>query len=398
MAKFGEGDVVIVDAVRTALTSYLGPLSGIPAPQLGAEAIKALLERSKLGPEAVDEVIIGNVIGAGLGQNVGRQAALGAGLPDSVVAWTLNFVCGSGLKAVMAGANAIRAGEAEVVVAGGTESMSGAPYLVPQARTGYRLGDGKLVDAMVKDGLWEVYNDFHMGNTAECVAEKYGVSRADQDAFALQSHQRAVAAIDAGKFKSEIAPVSVPQRKKPPMVVDVDDIPRRDTSLEKLARLKPVFKKDGTVTAGNASSLSDGASAVLLASGAAAKRLGLQPLARLTGQAGAGIEPKWIMMAPEIAVKKLLEKTGAELADFDLVELNEAFSAAAVALTRELKLDPARTNVNGGAVALGHPIGCTGARILTTLVHALRDRGGTKGLAALCIGGGNAVAVSVETM
>ena len=312
------------------------------------------------------------------------------------MAWTLNFVCGSGLKAVMEASNAIKAGEAEVVIAGGTESMSGAPYLVPKARTGYRLGDGKLVDAMVKDGLWEVYNDFHMGNTAECVAEKYEVTREEQDKFALESTRRALAAIDGGKFKNEIVPVEVPQRKGDPVVVDTDDIPRRDTSLEKLARLRPVFQKDGTVTAGNASSLSDGAGAVLLCSAAAAGKLGLTPMARLTGQAGAGIEPKWIMMAPEIATRKLLEKTGAKISDFDLVEVNEAFSSAAVALTRVLELDPGKTNVNGGAAALGHPIGCTGARLLATLVHALKDRGGKTGLATLCIGGGNAVAVSVE--
>ncbi len=396
MAEIRDNDVVIVDAVRTPLGSYLGPLSSASAPQLGVVTVKALLGRTGLAPEAVDEVIFGNVIGAGLGQNVSRQVALGAGLPDSIVAWTLNFVCGSGLKAVMTGANAIRAGEADVVIAGGTESMSNAPYLLPKARTGYRLGDGKLVDAMVKDGLWEVYNDFHMGNTAECVAEKYGVSREDQDKFALRSTERALAAIDGGKFKNEIAAVSVPQRKGDAVVIDTDDIPRRDSSLEKLARLRPVFRKDGTVTAGNASSLSDGASAVLLCSGSAAKKLNLTPMARLTGQAGAGIEPKWIMMAPELAVKKLFEKTGAKLSDFDLVEVNEAFSSAAVALTAELALDPGKTNVNGGAVALGHPIGCTGARILTTLLHALADRGGKKGLATLCIGGGNAVAVSIE--
>jgi acetyl-CoA C-acetyltransferase len=396
MANLKDSDVVIVDAVRTPIGSYLGPLSALSAQKLGSIAIRALLERTGLAPAAVDEVIFGNVISAGLGQNPGRQVALGAGLPDSIVAWTLNFVCGSGLKAVMEGANAIRAGEAGVVVAGGTESMSNAPYLAPGARVGYRMGDAKLVDAMIKDGLWEVYNDFHMGNTAECVAEKYKVTRADQDAFALESHRRAIAAADAGRFKAELVPVSVPQRKGDPVVVSADDIPRRDTSPEKLAKLAPVFKKDGTVTAGNASSLSDGASAVLLASAAAAKKLGLVPLARITGQAGAGIDPKWIMMAPELAVKKLLEKTGAKIADFDLVEVNEAFSSAAVALTRVLELDPTRTNVNGGAVALGHPIGCTGARLLTTLVHALKDRGGRKGLATLCIGGGNAVAVSVE--
>ncbi len=398
MAELNDNDVVIIDAVRTPLGSYLGPLSSMSAPQLGSVTVKALLERTGVAADAVDELIFGNVISAGLGQNVGRQVALGAGLPDSIVAWTLNFVCGSGLKAVMEAANSIKAGEAEVVIAGGTESMSNAPYLIPKARTGYRLGDGKLVDAMVKDGLWEVYNDFHMGNTAECVADKYEVTRENQDEFAVQSTQRSLSAIDAGKFKSEIVPVEVPQRKGDPVVVDTDDIPRRDSSLEKLAKLRPVFKKDGSVTAGNASSLSDGASAVLLTSAAAAKKLGLKPLAKITGQAGAGIDPKWIMMAPEIAVKKLCEKTGTKIADFDLVEVNEAFSAAAVALTRVLKLDPEKTNVNGGAAALGHPIGCTGARLLATLVYALKDRGGKTGLATLCIGGGNAVAVSIEML
>ena len=396
MANLKDSDVVIVDAVRTPIGSYLGPLSALSAPKLGSVAVRALLERTGLAPAAVDEVVFGNVISAGLGQNPGRQVALGAGLPDSVVAWTLNFVCGSGLKAVMEGANAIRAGEAAVVVAGGTESMSNAPYLAPGARVGYRMGDAKLVDAMIKDGLWEVYNDFHMGNTAECVAEKYQVTRADQDAFALRSHQRAVAAADAGRFKAELVPVSVPQRKGDPAVVSADDIPRRDTSAEKLAKLAPVFRKDGTVTAGNASSLSDGASAVLLASASAVRQHGLKPLARVTGQAGAGIDPKWIMMAPELAVRKLLEKTGAKIADFDLVEVNEAFSSQPLAVLKELGLPAEKVNVNGGAVALGHPIGCSGARILTTLVHAMRDRGARLGLATLCIGGGNAVAVSVE--
>ncbi len=399
MAKGKNSDVVIVDAVRTPVGTFQGPLSALSAPQLGTVAIKGLFERNPgLTPEAVDEVIMGNVLSAGLGQNPGRQAALGAGIPDSIVAWTVNFVCGSGLKAVVEGARAIRTGEAEVVVAGGAESMSNAPYLLPKARTGYRLGDGKVVDSMVHDGLWEIYNDFHMGMTAELVAEKYGISREAQDAFALESQQRAVAAIESGRFKKEIVPVSVPQRKGDPIVVDTDDSPRKDTSAEKLARLRPVFKKDGTVTAGNASSLSDGASAVLLCSAAAAKKHGLKPMVRLTGEAASGIEPKWIMMAPVEAVKKLLEKTGAEVGDFDLVELNEAFSSAAVALLNELELDPEKVNVNGGAVAMGHPIGCTGARILTTLIHAMADRGAARGLAALCIGGGNALAVSVESV
>jgi len=283
-----------------------------------------------------------------------------------------------------------------VVVAGGTESMSNAPYLLLNARQGYRMGNGELVDSMVYDGLWDVYNNFHMGMTGELVAEKYGLTREAQDAYACSSHQKAVKAIDGGKFKGEIAPVSIPQKKGDPVVVAVDDIPRRDSSPEKLAKLRPVFKKDGTVTAGNASSLADGASAVLLASAEAAARHGLKPLARITGQAGAGVEPKWLMLAPIQAVQKLMAATGYAIGDFDLVELNEAFSSQPLAVLKELGLDAGRVNVNGGAVALGHPIGCSGARLLTTLVHAMRDRGARTGLATLCIGGGNAVAVSVE--
>jgi len=392
-----DGEVVIVDAVRTAIGGFLGVLAPLSAPQLGAAAIRALLERNpNLDRAAVDEVILGNVLTAGVGQNPARQAALGAGLPDTIPAYTLNMVCGSGLRAVMEAANAIRAGTAQVVIAGGAESMSNAPYLLKGARTGYRMGNGELVDSMVADGLWDVYNNFHMGNTAELVAEKYGLSREAQDAYALASHQKAVQAADAGRFKSEIVPVAVPQRKGDPLVFAADENPRRDTSMEKLARLKPVFRKDGTVTAGNASSIADGAGAVLLASAEAARRLGLKPLARITGQAASGIEPKWIMLAPIGAVRKLLAATGRAVGDFDLVELNEAFSAQPLAVLRELGIPAGKVNVNGGAVALGHPIGCSGARLLATLVHAMRDRSARLGLAALCIGGGNAVAVSVE--
>jgi len=393
----GAGEVVIVDAVRTAIGGFLGALAPLSAPQLGAAAIKALLDRNPgLDRAAVDEVILGNVLTAGVGQNPARQAALGAGLPETIPAYTLNMVCGSGLRAVMEAANAIRAGAAQVVVAGGAESMSNAPYLLKGARTGYRLGHGELVDSMVADGLWDVYNNFHMGNTAELVAEKYGLSREAQDAYALASHQKAVRAADGGKFRNEIVPVTIAQKKGDALVFAADENPRRDTSMEKLARLKPVFKKDGTVTAGNASSLADGAGAVLLASAEAAARHGLKPLARITGQASSGIEPKWIMLAPIKAVQKLLAATGYAAGDFELVELNEAFSAQPLAVLKELGIPAEKVNVHGGAVALGHPIGCSGARILTTLVHAMRDRGARLGLAALCIGGGNAVAVSVE--
>lgn len=396
-AALKDDDIVIVDAARTACGSFLGPLSPLTAPQLGTLVIKALLERNtSLKPEAVDEVIMGNVLGAGLGQNPARQAALGAGLPYTIEAYTLNMVCGSGLKSVMEAANAIKAGQAEVVVAGGMESMSNAPYLLTKARTGYRLGDGQLLDAMVHDGLWDVYNDFHMGMTGELVAEKYGITREDQDAYAFESTQKALKAIDEGKFKKEIVPVGIPQRKGDPIVFDTNDIPRRDTTPDKLAKLKPVFKKDGTVTAGNASSLADGAAAVLVASFAAAKKHGLKPLVKITGYASGGTEPKWLMLAPIEAVKNLTARTGLSAADFEIIELNEAFSSQPIAVLRELGIDGGKVNVNGGAVALGHPIGATGAKILTTLIYAMHGRDCNPGLATLCLGGGNAVAMSVE--
>jgi acetyl-CoA C-acetyltransferase len=387
---------VIVDAVRTPIGTFQGGLSSLTAPQLGAEAIKALVARTKVDPETVDEVIMGNVLQAGLGQNPARQAAIHGGIPPHAGAMTINKVCGSGLKAVMLAAQAIKLGDAEMIIAGGMESMSKAPYLLPSARTGQRLGHGKMIDSMVNDGLWDCYNDFHMGNTGELVSEKYNVSREDQDEFAYNSHRKAVAAIEAGAFKDEIAPVSVPQRKGDPVVVDTDEGPRKDASIERMAKLRPVFKKDGTVTAANASSINDGAAAALVTSETKANETGLPILAYIDAYSTGGMEPEWVMMAPVKAIGKLLQNTGESIGDFDLIELNEAFSSQGVALTRELKIDPEKLNVNGGAVALGHPIGCSGTRVLVTLLHAMNKRGAKKGLASLCLGGGNAVAMTVS--
>jgi len=387
---------VIVEAVRTPLGRFQGGLSSIPAPQLGAEVIKALIARTKIDPEIVDEVIMGNVLQAGLGQNPARQAAIHGGIPHEVGAVTINKVCGSGLKTVMLAAQAIRLGDAEVIIAGGMENMSQAPYLLPTARTGQRLGHGTMVDAMINDGLWDCYNDFHMGNTAELVSEKYKVTREQQDRFAFESQQKAVAAIESGAFKDEIVPVAVPQRKGEPILVDTDEGPRKDTTLEALAKLRPAFKKDGTVTPGNASTINDGAAAVLVMSEAKAKELGLPVLAVIDHFTTGGMAPEWVMMAPVVAVKKLLEKSGETIGDFDLIELNEAFSAQGVALIKELEVDPKRLNVNGGAVALGHPIGCSGTRVLVTLMYAMKKRNAKKGLASLCLGGGNAVAMSIH--
>jgi acetyl-CoA C-acetyltransferase len=387
---------VIVDAVRTPIGNFQGGLSSFTATKLGAEAIKALVARTKVDPETVDEVIMGNVLQAGLGQNPARQAAIHGGIPPHAGAMTINKVCGSGLKAVMLAAQAVKLGDAEMVIAGGMESMSNAPYLLPGARKGQRLGHGKMIDSMVNDGLWDCYNDFHMGNTGELVSDRYKVSREDQDEFAYNSHRKAVAAIEAGAFKDEISAVEVPQRKGDPVVVDTDEGPRKDASVEKMAKLRPVFKKDGTVTAGNASSINDGAAAVLVTSEAKAKELGMPILAYIDEYATGGMEPEWVMMAPVKAIGKLLAKTGESIGDFDLIELNEAFSSQGVALTRELKIDPEKLNVNGGAVALGHPIGCSGTRVLVTLLHAMKNRGAKKGLASLCLGGGNAVAMTVS--
>jgi acetyl-CoA C-acetyltransferase len=387
---------VIVSAVRTPIGRFLGTLTSVPATKLGAVAVAEAVKRAGVAPDQVDEVIMGNVVGAGLGQNPARQAALGAGLPDSIPAMTLNKVCGSGLKAVVLGAQAIKCGDAEVVVAGGMESMSNAPYLMTRARTGFRMGHQQALDSMIHDGLWDAYNDYHMGNTGEVVAERYDVGREAQDEWALNSHKKAIAAMDAGKFDKEIVAVDVPQRKKDPIHFDKDESPRRETSIEALAKLRPAFKKDGTVTAGNAPGVNDGASALVVASADKAAALGLKPRAEVVAYASSGLAPELVMMAPEKAVRMIWEKTGWAADDVDLYEFNEAFSVQQVALGKVLGIDPAKHNVNGGAVALGHPIGASGARILTTLIHALEDRGLEKGIAALCLGGGNAVAMAVR--
>lgn len=389
---------VLVSAVRTPIGKFLGTLSGIPATELGAKVVAEAIRRAGVDVERIDEVIMGNVVGAGLGQNPARQAALGAGLPDSIAAVTVNKVCGSGLKAVMFAAQAIRCGDAEAIVAGGMESMSNAPYLLKGGRTGLRMGHGTMLDSMISDGLWDVYNDYHMGCTGEVVAERWNVSREEQDAWALQSHQRAVAAIEAGKFAAEILPVEVPRRKQEPLLFDTDESPRKETSMEALARLRPAFRKDGTVTAGNAPGVNDGASALVVMSESRAKELGCTPRARIVAYATSGLAPELVMMAPEKAVRMVWEKAGWSDDDVDLYEFNEAFAVQQVALGRELGIDAAKHNVNGGAVALGHPIGASGARVLTTLLHALEDRGQKRGIAALCLGGGNAVAMAIETI
>jgi len=352
--------------------------------------------RAGVDPARVDEVIMGNVLSAGLGQAPARQAALGGGLPPKVGALTINKVCGSGLKAVMLAAQGVATGDADIVVAGGMESMSNAPYLLPKAREGMRLGHGELIDSMVHDGLWEAYEDYHMGCCGEIVSDTYGVTREQQDAFALESHRKAIAAIKTGKFKDEILPVPIPSKKGDPVMFAVDESPREDTSLEALARLKPAFREGGTVTAGNAPGVNDGAAALVVTSAETAKALGRTPLARIAAQATSGLEPKMVMMTPVPAIRRIWEKTGWSAKDVDLYELNEAFAVQGVAITKELSLDPARLNVNGGAVALGHPIGASGARVLATLLYAMKDRGARRGIAALCLGGGNGVALAVE--
>jgi acetyl-CoA C-acetyltransferase len=389
-------DAVILSAVRLPTGKFLGALKAFTAPQLGAMVVAEAVKRAGLEPRTVDEVIMGNVVSAGLGQAPARQAAIGAGLPPEVAALTINKVCGSGLKAVMLAAQGIATGDTDVVVAGGMESMSNAPYLLTRAREGLRLGHGEVVDAMIHDGLWEAYEDYHMGCCGEIVSEKYDVGRRQQDEYALESHRRALAAIKAGKFKAEILPVPIPQKKGDPVVFDTDEAPREDTSIESLGKLKPAFKEGGTVTAGNAPGVNDGAAALVVTSAEKAKALGRKPMARIVAQAVSGVEPKMVMMSPVGAVRKLWEKTGWSPADVDLFELNEAFAVQAVAVSRELGLDPAKVNVNGGAVALGHPIGASGARVLTTLLYALQDRGGKRGVATLCLGGGNGVALAVE--
>jgi acetyl-CoA C-acetyltransferase len=391
-------NAVIVGACRTAIGKFLGSLKAFQAPELGALVVKEAVTRAGIRPEDVEEVIVGNVLSAGLGQNPARQAAIKAGLPVTVPALTVNKVCGSGLKAVALAAQAIRAGDHQVIVAGGMESMSNAPYLLRGGREGLRLGHGELIDSMISDGLWDAYENFHMGCCGEAVAEKYGISRQAQDEYALGSHRKALAAIDAGRFRSEIVTVPIPQKKGPPVPFQTDEGPRRDSSIEALARLKPAFKDGGTVTAGNAPGVNDGASALVVMSQERAAKQGRAPLAEIVSYASSGIEPRMVMMAPVEAVRRALDKAGWSAEEVDLYELNEAFAVQSVALLRELKLRPERVNVNGGAVALGHPIGCSGARVLTTLLYAMLDRKAKRGLAALCLGGGNAVAMAVRAL
>ena len=386
---------VIVGAARTPTGKFLGSLASLSAPELGALAIQAAVRRAGIATEMIDEVIMGNVVSAGIGQAPARQAAIKAMLPDDIPAFTVNKVCGSGLKAVMLAAQAIRAGDAQAFVAGGMESMSNTPYLLQQARTGYRMGNGELIDAVVHDGLWCAFEDIHMGNEAEIIAEKFGVTREEQDRFALQSQQRATAATEAGRFKEEIVPIEIKQ-KKGTVLVDSDEPIRADSSLAALAKLKPAFQEGGTVTAGNAPGLSDGASATIVVDQDFARGQDLTILARITGYASAAITPRYIFAAPTRAVRRLLERTGMQISDFDLIEVNEAFAAQTLANGKELGWDWSRVNVNGGAIALGHPIGSSGSRVLTTLIYELRRRGGGRGLATLCLGGGGAVALSVE--
>jgi acetyl-CoA C-acetyltransferase len=389
-------EAVIISAARTPVGKFLGSLKAFSATQLGAMAVRESVKRAGIKPEDVDEVIMGCVIQAGLGQNPARQAALNGGLPSTVAAVTVNKVCGSGLKAVMMAAQGIQLGDSEMVVAGGMESMSNAPYLLPKAREGYRMGNGELVDSMIQDGLWCAFENYHMGCTGEVVAEQYQIGRGEQDEFAVNSHRRAAAAIKAGKFKDEIIPTEIPQKKGAALVFDTDETVREDTTAEVLGKLKPAFKSEGTVTAGNAPGVNDGASAVVVTSLRRARALGVEPMAKIVAQAVAGVEPRMVMMAPVEAVRKLLKKTGWSGSEVDLVELNEAFAVAAVAVTRELGLDPEKVNVNGGAVALGHAIGQSGSRLLTTMLYELKRRDARRGIVALCLGGGNAVAMAIE--
>ena len=390
-------EAVIISAARTPVGKFLGSLKGFSATELGAMVVRESVKRAGVKPEDVDEVIMGCVIQAGLGQNPARQAALNGGLPSTVSAVTVNKVCGSGLKAVMMAAQGVQLGDAEIVVAGGMESMSNAPYLLPKAREGYRLGNGELVDSMINDGLWCAFENYHMGCTGEVVAEEYSISRSQQDEFAVNSHRKAAAAIKEGKFKDEIVPVEIPQKKGAALVFDTDETVREDTTAEVLGKLKPAFKAEGgTVTAGNAPSVNDGASAVVVTSLRRARELGVEPMARIVAQATSGVEPRMVMMAPVEAVRKLFKKTGWSPSEVDLVELNEAFSVAAVAVTRELGLDPEKVNVNGGAVALGHAIGQSGSRLLTSILYELKRRDARRGIVSLCLGGGNAVAMAIE--
>lgn len=389
-------DVVIVAAGRTALGKFGGALAKISAPELGAHVIKGLLEKTGVKGEQISEVILGQVLTAGSGQNPARQSVIKAGLPATVPAMTINKVCGSGLKAVMLGAQAIACGDAEIVIAGGQENMSAAPHVMLGSRDGFRMGDAKLVDTMIVDGLWDVYNQYHMGITAENVAEKYGINRAEQDEFAVASQNKAEAAIKAGKFKDEIFPLSIPQRKGDPLVFDTDEFPRLGATLDNMTSLKAAFKKDGSVTAGNASGINDGAAAVMLMSAAKAKELGLPVLAKIQAYASAGLDPTIMGMGPVPASRLCLEKAGWKPSDLDLMEINEAFAAQACAVNKEMGWDTSKINVNGGAIALGHPIGASGCRVLVSLIHEMNKRDARKGLASLCIGGGMGVALAVS--
>ena len=389
-------DSVIVSAVRTPTGKFLGALKSLTAPELGALVVAEAVRRAGVDPRIVDECIMGNVVSAGLGQNPARQAALKGGLPDHVAAVTVNKVCGSGLKAVMLADQGIRVGDIDIAVAGGMESMSNCPYLLPRVREGLRMGNGEVVDSMINDGLWCAFEMCHMGNAGEVVAERYNVGRDAQDAYAAQSHAKAARATTEGAFKEEILPVSIPQRKGASVVVDRDEAIRADTTVEALAALKPAFKKDGTVTAGNAPGVNDGASAVVVMAAERAKSLGLTPLARIVAQATSGLAPKLVLMTPVEAVQRVVEKAGWKLQSVDLFELNEAFAVQAVAVLKELGIDPATVNVNGGAVALGHAIGSSGSRVLTTLIYAMKHRNVKRGIATLCLGGGNGVALAVE--
>jgi acetyl-CoA C-acetyltransferase len=389
---------VIVSAVRTPTGKFLGGLKDLSATALGALVVREAVRRAGVDPATVNECIMGNVVSAGLGQAPARQAAIHGGLSNSVGALTINKVCGSGLKAVMLAAQGIATGDIDIAVAGGMESMSNCPYLLAKAREGLRMGDGTLIDSMIHDGLWDSFNNVHMGLTGEVVSERYHVSREEQDKYSVESHRRAAHATREGWFTQEILPVSIPQKKGDPIVISRDESIREDTSVESLAKLKPAFKKDGTVTAGNAPGVNDGAAATVVTAAEVAQRLNLKPIARIVGQATSGLEPMLVMMTPVEAVRKVLKKTGWKVEDVELFELNEAFAVQAVAVTRELGIDPAKVNVNGGAVALGHPIGASGARVLTTLLYALGRLGKKRGIATLCLGGGNGVALAVERL
>ncbi len=389
-------EVVITSAVRTAIGRFQGVFKNTPAVKLGTYVIREAVQRSKVDPTMIDEVIMGNVISAGLGQNPARQAAIYSDLPVEVGAFTVNKVCGSGLKAVMLAASEIKAGDMDIVIAGGMENMTLGPYLLDKGRSGYRLGNNKIIDAMVNDGLWDVYNDFHMGLTGEIIAEKYGITRQEADEFSVESHMKAHKAAVEGKFKDEMLPVEVPQRNGDPIIAEIDEGVRPDSTLEKLSKLKPAFKKDGLITAGNASQISDGAAATVVMNAEKAEELEITPLAKIVDFATGGVKPEDVMYAPVPTLKKLFNKTGFKPEDIDIYEHNEAFSTASIAISREFNIPPENFNVHGGAVALGHPIGASGARVFTTLLYAMKQRGDHRGLATLCLGGGNAVAVIVE--